>query len=203
MSFYEEHILPHVINCACGMKTVAKQREKIVPQARGQVLEVGMGSGLNLPFYHTDAVDFVWGLEPSSGMRAKAQANIDAASVAVRWLDLPGEHIPLEDNSVDTVLLTYTLCTIPDWFAALKQMQRVLKPQGKLLFCEHGVAPDENTRRWQRRIGQQWKKIGGGCHLDRDIPLLLQEAGFEIEKMEAAYIKGPKFTAYNYWGVAA
>ena len=135
MSFYEEHILPHVINCACGMKTVAKQREKIVPQARGQVLEVGMGSGLNLPFYHTDAVDFVWGLEPSSGMRAKAQANIDAASVAVRWLDLPGEHIPFEDNSVDTVLLTYTLCTIPDWFAALKQMQRVLKPQGKLLFC--------------------------------------------------------------------
>ena len=88
-------------------------------------------------------------------------------------------------------------------FAALKQMQRVLKPEGKLLFCEHGVAPDENTRRWQRRIGPLWKKIGGGCHLDRDIPLLLQEAGFEIEKMEAAYIKGPKFTAYNYWGVAA
>lgn len=203
MSFYEEHMLPHVINCACGMKTVAKQREKIVPQARGQVLEVGMGSGLNLPFYNNDTVDFVWGLEPSSGMRRKAQANIDAASVAVRWLDLPGEHIPLEDNSVDTVLLTYTLCTIPDWFGALKQMQRVLKPGGKLLFCEHGAAPDENTRRWQRRIGPLWKKIGGGCHLDRDIPLLLQESGLAIEKMETGYIKGPKFTAYNYWGVAA
>ena len=202
MSFYAERILPHVIHCACGLKTVCKQREKVVPQARGRVLEIGMGSGLNLPFYDATAVEFVWGLEPSSGMRRKAQRNLDANAIDVRWLDLPSEHIPLDASCADTVLLTYTLCSIADWRAALLEMRRVLKPGGQLLFCEHGRAPDENIQRWQRRLTPAWKTIGGGCHLDRDIPSLIKESGFQIKKMETGFIKGPKVAAYNYWGCA-
>ena len=134
MSFYEKHCLPHILNLACGMKPIRRKRQEIVPLASGRVLEVGMGSGLNLPYYDKNAVEMVWGLEPSEGMRNKAQANLRESSVKVEMIDLPGEEIPLEDNSVDTVLLTFTLCTIPDWRQALDQMRRVLKPEGRLLF---------------------------------------------------------------------
>ena len=202
MSFYEEHILPHMINCACGLKDVARQRQKVVPQAHGKVLEIGMGSGLNLPFYDTSKVEMVWGLEPSVGMRRKAQKNLDASAVSVEWLDLPGESIPLEDNVADTVLLTYTLCTIPDWQKALSEMRRVLKPEGQLIFCEHGEAPDESIQRWQKRINPVWKKIAGGCNLNRPIPECLSAGGFDIKAMDQDYIKGPKVAAYNYWGEA-
>ena len=202
MSLYEKYCLPHLINMACGAKNVQKQREKVVPQAEGRVLEIGMGSGLNLPFYDREKVEFVWGLEPSEGMRKKAQANLKEAPFEVRWLDLPGEEIPLDDQSVDTVLLTYTLCTIPNWRAALAQMRRVLKPDARLIFCEHGEAPDENVRTWQQRINPWWGKIAGGCHLNRPIPRFLEEGGFEIESMDSMYIPGPKFASFNYWGVA-
>ncbi|NNL57351.1 MAG: methyltransferase domain-containing protein, partial [Pseudomonadales bacterium] len=110
--------------------------------------------------------------------------------------------IPLVNDSADTVLLTYTLCTIADWQAALAEMRRVLKPDGKLLFCEHGLAPSEKVQRWQQRITPFWKKIAGGCHLDRNIPALLQAAGFRMETLEAGYIKGPRIAAFNYWGRA-
>lgn len=202
MSFYENHILPHLLNCACGLKDIAAQRQKVVPQAAGKVLEVGIGSGLNLPFYDQSRVEMVWGLEPSEGMRRKAQKNLNASSINVEWLDLPGESIPLEDNVVDTVLLTYTLCTIPDWKKALEEMRRVLKPEGQLIFCEHGEAPDESVRKWQKRINPVWNKIAGGCHLNRPIPEFLTAGGFDIQTMEQDYIKGPKVAAYNYWGRA-
>ncbi|RLC99859.1 MAG: SAM-dependent methyltransferase, partial [Chloroflexota bacterium] len=133
MNFYDEHCLPHLIHCACGLKVIQSQREKVVPVAEGRVLEVGMGSALNIPFYDPDKVEFVWGLEPSQAMRKKARKNLGRAPFEVRLLDLPGEEIPLDDNSVDSVLLTYTLCTIPDWRNALQQMRRVLKPGGKLI----------------------------------------------------------------------
>ncbi len=142
MSFYERYCLPHVINMACGASNIQKQREKVVPLAEGRVLEIGMGSGLNLPFYDKEKVELVWGLEPSEGMRKKAQVRLQQAPFEVRLLDLPGEEISLDDDSVDTVVLTYTLCTIPDWKTALQQMRRVLKPGGTLIFCEHGEAPD-------------------------------------------------------------
>ena len=132
MSLYEEKILPHIIDRACSMGQVMKLRSQVVPKARGIVLEVGMGSGINLEFYDAAKVDLVYGLEPSLGMRKKAQPNLARSNVKVEWLDLPGEQIPLEDNSVDTVLLTFTLCTIPDWQAALEQMKRVLRPDGEL-----------------------------------------------------------------------
>ena len=202
MSFYEDHFLPHLINLACGIKPVRKQREKVVPLAEGRVLEVGMGPGLNIPFYDPARVEFVWGLEPAEAMRKKATRLLAQAPFEVEWLGLPGEEIPLDDNSADTVLLTFTLCTIPDWFTALGQMRRVLKPTGKLVFCEHGLAPDAGVRKWQRRLNPIWNKLAGGCHLNRPIPDYLQQAGFTIQAMESGYIPGPKIAAFNYWGVA-
>lgn len=203
MKIYENHVLPHLIHFLCSAEPVQKQREKVIPLAEGRVLEVGMGSGLNLPFYNRDKVEFIWGLEPSEGMRKKAQKNLQASNIRVDWLDLPGEAIPLDDNSADTVVLVYTLCTIPDWSGALEQMRRVLKPGGKLIFCEHGQAPDPGPQQWQERLNPIWKKIAGGCHLNRPIPALLEQGGFRIEGMEADYLEDmPRFGGYTYWGSA-
>ncbi|SEA11509.1 class I SAM-dependent methyltransferase [Microbulbifer marinus] len=202
MSFYENHCLPHLINCACGLKAFRKQRQLVVPQARGRVLEVGFGSGLNLPFYDTDKVEFVWGLEPSAGMRRRARDNVRKSPLEVRWLDLPSEEIPLEDDSVDTVLLTYTLCTIPDWRSALAEMRRVLKPGGELVFSEHGRAPDASVRKWQDRLNPYWRRAFGGCNLNRPIPALIENSGFDIQSQDSAYILSLKLAGFNYWGVA-
>lgn len=202
MSFYEERILPHLINKACAASPNQKQRQKIVPLAAGRVLEVGFGSGLNVPFYDADRVEKLWALEPSAGMRAKAQPLVDASSMDIEFIDLPGEEIPLETNSVDTVLVTYSLCTIPDAISALEGMRRVLKPGGRLLYCEHGKAPDDNVLRWQDRINPAWRKIAGGCNMNRDIPDLLKNGGFNIVADERMYIPGLKVLCYNYWGTA-
>jgi len=202
MNLYDEYFLPHLIHCACGLKAIDQQRAKMVPLAKGRVLEVGMGSGLNLKHYNADQVELVWGLEPSRGMRLKAQRNLDQSRVAVEWLDLPSESIPLGDNSADTVVLTYTLCTIDDYQGALAEMKRVLKPSGQLVFSEHGQAPDAAVRKWQRRVNPIWKKLVGGCNLDREIPVLIEEAGFTIKQLQQKYIKGPKIATYQYFGVA-
>ena len=203
MSFYEQHVLPHLINCACGSPPILKLRSQIVPKAEGVVLEVGMGSGINLPFYDQSKVEYVWGLEPSLGMRNKAGQNLQISSVNVRWLDLPGERIPLEDDSVDTVLLTFTLCTIPDTSLALKQMRRVLKPGGKLLFCEHGQAEHHNVCSWQNRLNPLWSKLAGGCQLNRKMDELIRNAGFQIEQLNTFYVpKTPRFAGYIYFGEA-
>ncbi|MGM0952301.1 MAG: class I SAM-dependent methyltransferase [Pseudomonadota bacterium] len=203
MRFYEERILPHLVDKACSMGQVRHLRSQIVPHAHGRVLEVGMGSGLNLEFYNRDQVDMVYGLEPSEGMRRKAIPNIDRSPVSVEWLSLPGEQIPLPDESIDTVLLTFTLCTIPDWRKALEQMKRVLKPGGDLLFLEHGEAPHQGTRKWQHRITPAWKKVAGGCHLNRHIADLITHAGFEIQELENLYMpNAPKIAGYLYKGRA-
>ncbi|AOY87664.1 phospholipid methyltransferase [Marinobacter salinus] len=203
MSFYEDRILPHIIDRACSMGQVMKLRSQVVPHARGTVLEVGMGSAINLEFYDSDKVDMVYGLEPSDGMRRKALPNLSRSPVRVEWLDLPGEKIPLDNESVDTVLLTFTLCTIPDWHTALEQMKRVLKPGGELLFLEHGESPDNGTQKWQHRITPGWKKLAGGCHLNRHIADLIRHAGFEITELENLYIpKAPKIAGYIYKGRA-
>lgn len=203
MSFYEDRILPHIIDCACSMGQVMKLRSQVVPRARGRVLEVGMGSAINLPFYNADQVQTVYGLEPSEGMRRKARPNLEKSPVTVEWLDLPGEQIPLDNESIDTVLLTFTLCTIPDWHAALGQMWRVLKPGGELLFLEHGESPDKGTRKWQHRVTPGWKKIAGGCHLNRPIADLIREGGFQIEELENLYLpKAPRIAGYIYKGRA-
>lgn len=202
MKFYEDRVLPHLVNCACSAKPNRKQREKIVPLAEGDVLEVGFGSGLNLPHYDTRKVRRIWGLEPSEGMRRKAQAMLDLSDLDVEFIDRPGEEIPLETNSVDTVVVTYTLCTIPDAVTALEGMRRVLKPGGSLLFCEHGIAPDASVRRWQHWLNPAWSRFAGGCNMNRDIPDLIAKAGFEVTADERMYVPGLKMLCYNYWGKA-
>jgi ubiquinone/menaquinone biosynthesis C-methylase UbiE len=203
MGWYGERVLPHLINLACGTDEVKEQRRKVVPLATGRVLEVGMGPGLNLPFYDRERIEFVWGLEPSEGMRRKAAATIEASDLEVRWLGLPGEEIPLDDDSADSIVLTYTLCSIADWRTALDQMRRVLKPGGQVYFSEHGAAPDAAVLTWQRRLNPIWKTLAGGCHLDRPIVGCLEEAGFEIETVETEYRGKPKSSSFTYWGVAS
>jgi len=202
MGLYERYILPHLINLACSSKPNMKQREKVVPLAEGDVLEIGMGSGLNLGFYDRSRVRKVWGLEPSEGMRQLARRNLGGANLALEMIDLPGEEIPLDTNSVDTVVVTYTLCTIPDAERALRGMHRVLRPGGKLLFCEHGLAPDEAVRKWQNRINPGWRRFAGGCNVNRNIPDLLESSGFQVVVDERMYIPGIRVLSYNYWGSA-
>ncbi len=202
-SLYEKYLLPRLLRCACGSKPVRYQRQKVVPLVQGIVLEVGMGSGENLPFYDSTKVDLIYALEPSEGMRTLARPAVKASGLKVEFIDLPSEQIPLEDHSVDSVLLTYTLCTIPDRPTALAQMRRVLKPGGQLIFCEHGLAPDKSTANWQRKIEPLWSKLAGGCHLTIPIPEVIQAAGFALESLDEMYLPStPKTLGYNFWGVA-
>lgn len=202
MGLYDRYVLPRVINLACSSKPNMKQREKIVPLAEGEVLEIGMGSGLNLGFYDPGKVRKVYGLEPSEGMRQLARKNPAGAQIELEVIDLPGERIPLDENSIDTVVVTYTLCTIPNVQEALRGMRRVLRPGGKLLFCEHGLAPDEGVRKWQARINPAWRLFAGGCNVNRDIPAVLAAGGFRVDVDERMYIPGVRFLSYNYWGSA-
>lgn len=202
MSWYEERVLPRLTDLACSTKPVRKQRQKIVPLAEGNVLEIGIGSGLNLPFYDQRKVGKIWGLEPSEGMRKLAAQNLEGLPLNVEFIELPGEEIPLESKSVDTVLVTYTLCTIPDAVTALQGMRRVIKPGGRLLFCEHGAAPDEGVRRWQDRLNTAWRKLAGGCNMNRDIPSIIRAGGFDIVRDERMYIPGLRVLSYNYLGSA-
>ena len=203
MNFYDKYILPSFLNCACGSKPIKYQRSKVVPMAEGTVLEVGIGSGLNLPFYDPVKVSNIIGLDPSEELNAMAKKVAENKGLGVEFILGDAESIPLPDDQFDTVLITYTMCTIPDVLSANREMRRVLKPGGKLIFCEHGLAPDANVRKWQRRIDPYWGKIAGGCHLNRDIPALLLAAGFEIQSMEQMYLPStPRFGGYNYWGTA-
>jgi ubiquinone/menaquinone biosynthesis C-methylase UbiE len=203
MGFYDRHILPPLLGLAMGTKPIRYQRRKVVPQAEGRVLEIGFGAGHNLPFYDASKVSHLWALEPSREMRARAAERVAASPLDIEFLDLPGEEIPLEDETADTVLVTYTLCTIPDVRRALSGMRRVLKPGGRLIFCEHGEAPDAGVKRWQDRIEPVWKAVCGGCHLTRPIPRLIEGGGFAVEAMETMYLPGtPRFAGFNYWGSA-
>jgi ubiquinone/menaquinone biosynthesis C-methylase UbiE len=203
MNLYEKYCLPHCINCVCGLDVITSQRQKVVPLATGRVLEIGMGAALNLPYYNAAQVEFIWGLEPSPEMRQAARKNLQAAAIEVQWLASPASEVPLEDGVADTVLLTFTLCTLPDWKAALGEMRRVLKADGRLIFCEHGEAPDESIRSWQTRINPLWKRVSGGCHLNRPIPEYLEQGGFQIATMASGYMPGvPRIAGFNYWGVA-
>ena len=202
VKLYDRYILPTVTHLACSSKPNMKQREKVVPLAEGEVLEIGLGSGLNIPYYDTSKVRKVWGLEPSEGMRTLAKKKLAESTLELEMIDLPGEEIPLESNSVDTVVITYTLCSIPDAERALRGVRRVLRPGGRLLFCEHGLAPDQRVRRWQHRLNPAWRRLAGGCNIDRDIPGLLQSSGFRIVVDERMYIPGVRVLSYNYWGSA-
>lgn len=202
MGLYSRYVLPRLIHFTCGLEPTMRQRQKVIPRAAGRVLEIGIGSGLNLPYYDASKVKRISGLEPSVEMARMARQAAERVPFEVELLEEPAEEIPLEDDSVDTVVLTYTLCTIPEPIAALDEMRRVLGPDGALLFCEHGAAPDASVRRWQRRITPVWKRLGGGCHLDREIPALLEAGGFRIEALETMYLPGWRPATFNYWGSA-
>lgn len=202
MGYYSRYILPKLIDLACSAKPISKQREKIVPEAFGEVLEVGVGSGLNLGYYDPGKVSKLWGLEPSVEMRKKAEPRVSRIPFEFEFVGLPAGEIPLEDDSVDTVMITYTLCSIEEPLPALSGMARVLRPGGKLLFCEHGASPDAGVRKWQDRVTPLWKRIGGGCHLNRDIPKLLEDGGFRVESVETMYIPGWRTASFNFWGSA-
>ena len=201
-SWYDRHIFPYVMDFLCGLEPIRLQREKVVPLAQGRVLEVGIGTGRNFRHYDKARIQSIAGIEPALQMHRLAGKRMKQAGLTVELLGLPAEQIPFEERSFDSVVCTYTLCSIPEPVAALKEMRRVLKPSGKLLFAEHGLAPDEPVRRWQRRLDPLWSKLGGGCQLAKDVPALLREAGLYSADLQAMYLPGPKALTYNYWGTA-
>ena len=202
MSLYNKYILPKFLNCACGSKPINYQRQKVVPLAKGKVLDIGIGSGLNIPFYNSDKIDQVIGIDPSHELIELAKELANDSKASIELVIGSAESIPYPDNFFDTVLVTYTMCTIPNVAIANKEMWRVLKDDGRLIFCEHGLAPDKKISKWQNRIDPFWGKIAGGCHLNRDIQKLITDAGFSFESLDKMYLPStPKFAGYNYWGV--
>ncbi len=202
MSLYNKYILPKFLNCACGSKPINYQRQKVVPLAKGKVLDIGIGSGLNIPFYNSDKIDKVIGIDPSHELIDLAKELANDSKTSIELVIGSAESIPYPDNFFDTVLVTYTMCTIPNVAIANKEMWRVLKDDGRLIFCEHGLAPDKKISKWQNRIDPFWGKIAGGCHLNRDIQKLITDAGFSFESLDKMYIPStPKFAGYNYWGI--
>ena len=201
MGLYDRYVLPYLIDIACGLPMVQAQRRQLVPKAHGRVLEIGMGTGRNLPFYDRSRVSRLVGVDPALQMHRLARRRSRAAGIAVELMGLSAEQLPTPDASFDTVVCTYTLCSIPDAAQALREMRRVLVPGGKLLFCEHGRAPDEGVRRWQERLQPLWGPLAGGCQLGRDIPGLLDAAGFAATT-QTAYLAGPRPVTFHYWGEA-
>ena len=203
MGFYANTIVPRLVTCACGTKPILKQREKVVPEARGQVLEIGMGAGHNLPYYQRDQVERVVGIDPCSTSWGLAQPRAKKLGVPIEFIEGSAESMPLPDAAFDTVLMTYSLCTILDAQAALQEMRRVLKPGGRLVFCEHGEAPDATVARWQLRINPVWRRLLGGCNLNRPITRWITDAGFFIGKLDQMYLPGtPRIAGFNVWGSA-
>ena len=203
MGFYENRVLPHLINCGCGNAVMMRQRDHVVPRASGVVLEIGIGTGHNLPRYDGSRVQRVIGVDPSEASWRLAAERAAAVAFPVEFLGLSGEDIPLPAASADCAVITFSLCTIPDPVQALREVARVLKPGGELHFCEHGRAPDAGVQRWQDRLDPLWHRIMGGCHLNRDIPALLQEAGFVTGELASGYLpRTPRIAGYNLWGSA-
>jgi ubiquinone/menaquinone biosynthesis C-methylase UbiE len=201
MGFYDDHILPFLINLTMRQKRLAAYRSRVIPNAEGRVLEVGVGSGLNLPFY-TEKVQRVIGLDPSPNLLSMALKVLPRVKPPVEFVEGSAEAVPLEDASVDAVVTTWTLCSIPDAPRALGEMRRVLKPLGRLLFVEHGLAPEPNVRWWQDRLTPWWKPLAGGCHLNRPMRILIEEAGFEFERLDTGYMRGPRPMTFMYEGSA-
>ena len=202
MGLYHRHILPKAIHWACNQKSSRKQRQKVVPFAIGKVLEIGIGSGLNLPFYDASKVKHLTALDPSVEVWKKNEFNTNNLGFGFQFINAFAEDIPLASGTFDTVVMTYTLCSINDTVKALAEIRRLLKPRGVLLFCEHGKAPEKAMRLWQNIINPFWKHISGGCQLNRNIPEIIEGNGFKISSLESNYISGKGIASFNYWGKA-
>jgi ubiquinone/menaquinone biosynthesis C-methylase UbiE len=201
-SLYERFVLPRLLDLAMRQKPIMKQRAKVVPLAHGRVLEIGLGTGLNLAFYDRGKLEKLYGLEPSPELRDVAARRARETGLEIEFVGLRGEEIPLDDASVDTVVTTYTMCTIPDLERALGEMRRVLRTGGALLFSEHGRAPDAGVVRWQDRLNPLWRRIAGGCNLNRPIGDLLRDNAFAVDRLDTMYLPGPRPLTFNYWGTA-
>jgi ubiquinone/menaquinone biosynthesis C-methylase UbiE len=203
MGWYDRHIFPRLMHAACSTPLVRAQRERIVPLAAGEVVEIGIGSGLNLPLYDPRRVTRLFGVDPSAPLLDQARRAAPQMPFPVECVEASAERMPLQSNSADTAVVTFSLCSIPDVHAALAETRRVLRPGGRLLFLEHGLAPDESVRRWQRRLDPLWGRLAGGCHLSRDIPALLTAAGFRPVELDAGYLsRAPRFAGFLYRGLA-
>lgn len=201
---YDKYVLPKLLDVCCSTKPIKYQRDKIVPHAAGTVLEVGIGSGLNLPHYNLSNIDKIYGLDPSAELCDIAIKNALEFDINIDFLINGAEEIKLKSNSVDTVLITYTLCSIEKIDDSFNEIKRVMKPDANILFCEHGLAPDYSVSKWQNRINPIWGKLFGGCNINRDIPNLLLKAGFKVHNLEQMYLPStPKIVGYNYWGFAS
>jgi ubiquinone/menaquinone biosynthesis C-methylase UbiE len=203
MGFYSEVIVPRLVTCACGTKPILKQRQMVVPLAKGAVLEIGRGAGHNLPYDDSNIVTSLVGIDPCQTSWRLAQPRAKALGMPLEFVEGSAESMPLPDAHFDTVLMTYSLCTIPDARAALAEMYRVLKPGGRLVFCEHGEAPDASVAQWQRRVNPTWRRLLGGCNLNRPIVGLIRDAQFRVGQFDQMYLPGtPRIAGYNVWGSA-
>jgi ubiquinone/menaquinone biosynthesis C-methylase UbiE len=203
MAFYRDHIYPHLVSVLGDPKPIQEIRKRMIPLAQGNVLEIGVGPGVNFVHYDPAKVTKLYALEPNPGMIRMAEQHPKRTELKIEFVDLPGERLPLEDNSVDTVVSTFTLCTIPGVSQAIQGIRRVLRPEGSFIFFEHGLSPDPNVRRWQRRTEPLFQWAFAGCHVTRDIPTLITEGRFKIEQMDMAYLAPfPKSGSYCFWGVA-
>lgn len=201
--WYDAHIMPRLIRCACGMGQVMKRRSMLVPLARGDVFELGCGGGLNQEFYKTDAITSFAGIDPHDGLLETARAAAQEKGWSADIRQGVGEAIPFADSSFDTVVCTFTLCSVEKPEQVLSEMRRILRPGGQALFLEHGRAPDSNVAKWQNRIEPVWKRMAGGCHLTRPIGSAFRGAGFDVEPLGQGYLpKTPQFAGWNEWGVA-
>jgi ubiquinone/menaquinone biosynthesis C-methylase UbiE len=202
VGFYAKHILPHVIDVAMRNPAATRLRAEWIPRATGDVLEVGIGSGLNLPFY-TDRVRRIYGLDPSPELLRIAHTRAAHQPLPVEFMAQPVESaIPLPRASIDTVVLTWTLCSIGHPQLALNEIRRVLKPDGRVVFIEHGSAPESRVRTVQHWATPVWKRLAGGCHLDRQVNTILNEAGYDLVESEAGYLRGPRPLMFTYRGLA-
>jgi ubiquinone/menaquinone biosynthesis C-methylase UbiE len=201
MAFYADRVLPHLIRLTMRSRELIPYRRRTLSEATGRVLEIGVGAGDNLPLYGSRTREVI-GLEPSARLAAMARRAAEHTPISATILEASAEHIPLDSCSVDSVVMTWTLCSIADPHRALEQIHRVLKPSGRLLFVEHGLAPDANVRKWQHRLTPLWKRLAGGCHLDRPMNALIQRAGFRIEHLDTGYMRGPKPMTFMYEGRA-
>ena len=207
MGIYGNCVLPRLIHLAMRHPVARERREALVPQASGSVLEIGIGSGLNLPYYSAGAHRLL-GVDPSEPLLRLAKKTTDIRGIGPSQSGLglvcgSAERLPFPDRSFDSLLMTWTLCSIPEPRTALVEMRRVLKVDGRLFFIEHGLAPDDSVRRWQRRLTPMWRRIAGGCHLDRRVDQLIESAGFRIEALDTQYVRGPRLLTYFYEGRAS